>query len=80
MGVGPTVSEYKLILKLAKANEQRDALLAACEAAMRIETLWGPVEPDTPNENYVCESLALSMMRDQLRAAIALAKETSDAT
>lgn len=47
-------------------------LLAACEAAMRIEQLWGPPEPCEPE--HTDEMAALAAMRDKITAAIAKAK------
>ena len=44
-------------------------LLAACEAALRIEELWMPFEWDDPDE-----AAAVSWMRDMFVAAIAKAK------
>jgi len=44
-------------------------LLAACEAALRIEELWMPFEWDDPDE-----AAAVSSMRDLFIAAIAKAK------
>jgi hypothetical protein len=44
-------------------------LLAACEAALRIEELWMPFEWDDPDE-----AAAVSLMRDLFVAAIAKAK------
>lgn len=46
-------------------------LLAACKAAMRIESLWCPVKGDTDDE-----AAALATMRAMLVAAIA--KATKD--
>jgi hypothetical protein len=47
-------------------------LLAACEAALRIEELWMPFEWDDPDE-----AAAVSLMRDLFVAAIAKAKGQS---
>ncbi len=46
-------------------------LLEACEAAMRIESLWMP--PGDVGPEHEGEAVALSVMRDYLRAAIAKA-------
>jgi len=51
-----------------KITKQRDELLEACKAAMRIESLWGP--NDDPNPQFAVENAVLSDMKQKLESAI----------
>lgn len=49
-------------------------LLAACEAAMRVETLWMPPNPEPGHVQASAEFAALAKMRDNFKTAIQKAK------
>lgn len=57
--------------RCVELQEQRDALLAACEAMVRIEELWCP---STWSEGQGDEMAVLCRASNQLKAAIAKTK------
>lgn len=86
----PTVARYDLRApSIGEAEASANAtliaaapdLLAACEAAMRIESLWYPANAGGPvddPENH--EAYALHLMREKFSAAIAKATNQKETT